>query len=174
MRRGLLLALLAAAIAAVGASVASAGSPSSRVDGGGVVSLQGETDEFGVGASIDANGSNPRGTLVVRALGSPDGNYHTYHGDVSQGCVLVNGNTALVVGLLPASEQYTVPGFGTVAYDALYVVDNGNPSRGQPADLVTTVLLKPSSAQHVCGGAAFSVGPYPMDHGNVIVSDAGA
>lgn len=171
MRRGLLLALLVATVAAVVASVAAAGSGSNRVDGGGVVTAQGETDEFGVGASSDADGSNPSGTLVLRALGA-DGTYQTFHGDVSQGCMIVAGNTALVIGRIPESEQFTVPGFGTVEYDALYVVDGGNPSRGQPADEVFTPLLKASSEQHLCAGAAFPVGPYALDHGNVTVTDA--
>lgn len=86
------------------------------------------TDQFGtasgsVDASSDPDGSNPSGTVTV--TGTFQVGERTLVGDVSQGCLVVVGNTALIIGKIPEDQQWSVPGFGTVEYAAATIEDNG-------------------------------------------------
>jgi hypothetical protein len=74
-------------------------------------------------------GANPSGSIVAQTFGST-GALSTFHGDVAQGCVLVQGNQAAIIGLLPADEQFTfLSGGGTVTHLVKWVdvviQDNG-------------------------------------------------
>jgi len=170
------LAVVAAALASAGGVGAAGGQD--RVSGAGAVTLssqqtQGapEHDQFSVGATSDPDGSNPQG-VVTDELSSPPGSPPTaFQGDVSQGCLIVHGNTAVAVGKLPESEQTVIPGFGTVDYLAVTVVDNGNPDMGQPTDQASAIFLFDRSAQRVCA-QTLQLAVYPLDHGNFDVYDA--
>jgi hypothetical protein len=99
-----------------------------------------------VDATSDRDGANPSGTVVFTAT-FLDG-VRTLHGDVSQGCMIVEGDVALVVGRIPAEEQWFTPGFGTVEYAAVLVEDNGS---GSPSpDLALARALRPSSKDAAC------------------------
>jgi hypothetical protein len=98
----------------------------------------------------------------------------TFHGDVSEGCLLVTGNRAVAVGKLPPEEQFNVPPPAPqpflIQYIAVVVDDHGPPSGGQPADMVAPLFLKATSAQALCAGSQL-VQPAPFEHGNFVVRD---
>jgi len=140
---------------------------SDRVFGSGTV-----TDAFGtasgtVDAYADPDGSNPRGTVTMTATFAHGGD-RTLVGDVSQGCVVVDGNLALVVGRIPEDQQWTVPVFGTVEYAAATVEDNG-----ASLDRAYFVALRESSKQTACatGPSLYVSRLQPLDSGNFTVID---
>lgn len=173
-------AVLAAVLAALAtASSVGAAGGQDRVSGAAIQTLGSEItggapehDQYAVGATADADGSNPSGSIEYSsdAPGLPQ---QHFHGDVSQGCVIVNGNTATVVGILPPSEQFIDPVSGRLIDGvAVFVQDNGNPVQGQPVDQAVSTLLFSSSVANVCAGAPPPSGFLPIEHGNFVVNDA--
>jgi hypothetical protein len=96
------------------------------------------------------NGLNATGT-VTQTYPSPPPNatVSVFHGDVSQGCVRVQGNRAVVVGHLPASEQYDVPNFGHIEWAGAFLEDNGV-AGASPLDRGTAVQFRTTSGQNAC------------------------
>jgi hypothetical protein len=170
------LTVVACALAAlVFAGAGSGGGGHDLVAGGGVQTLtveqvgDNETDVFSVGATSDPDGSNPRG--AVHLTTTELGGERSFTGDVKDGCVLVTGNQAIVVGKLPESEWITIEGFGVVDYLEVAVRDNGNPVGGQPTDEALPILLRDQTAHAVCAGLR-TFPTFPLDHGNFVVQDA--
>lgn len=169
------LALAAASAAALLFTAATTAAPArDGVFGHGTIEAQPfNGDSFTVAATSGPLGEDPRGMVQLRTtidtdLGSVT---TTFHGDVSEGCLVVVANKAVAVGHLPEDEQYTLEGFGTIEYAALIVTDNGHPIDGQPVDEAFPVLLRASSAARVCAGLT-PLGLTPIDHGNFVVEDA--
>src|SRR5207302_10936696 len=137
-----------------------------RAAGGGSVMAFGEQNQLSVGAVSDPDGSNPRGEVTVTTNATLAGTMQTnFHGDVSRGCLLVTGNQATAVGELPESEQFEVPGVGTVRFLAVTVVDNGHPQAGEPVDLASAILLFEQTEVRVCAGLR-TLPVFPLTHGN--------
>ena len=109
-----------------------------------------------VAAASDLGGTNPTGTIVTTLPTTPPGApTNVFHGDVANGCVRHQGNLAVVVGLLPANEQYVFPGFGTVAYNAAVIEDNGV-AGATPVDRGRPILLRESSKVNWCTTMTFA------------------
>ena len=159
--------LLACAVAASAICVAQASADSSgqHVAGAVAYTQNGGAETFTVSARSDAGGVDPTGHITLNAIGQG-----TFHGDVSQGCLRETGNHAVVVGLLPASEQFMIPSGRVIRYVALFVEDNGQPVGGQPTDRVATLLMSDALEQIVCaGGQPAALATVPVERGNVIV-----
>jgi hypothetical protein len=122
--------VLAAAIALVVAGTAGAATFRVSVNGNGTQDLSafgdpGPSSEQ-VSAASDVSGADPSGTIVGQTYTSGDvSSLTTFHGDVSQGCVLFQGNQAAVIGKLPADEQFTA-----------FIDHNGNAHVVQWVDVV--------------------------------------
>jgi hypothetical protein len=159
---------LCAALAALLCAAAAAGANTTvSVSGAGAYTQNGGAETFRVGARSDLDGTNPEGNVTVDALGQG-----TFHGDVSQGCLRVVGNHAVVVGLLPESEQFLSGSGRLIEYVALFVEDNGPPERGQPVDRVASLLLSAAGERLVCaGGQPGALATVPLERGNVRVDD---
>lgn len=121
------------------ASVAVAAPPGDRVRAqGSVDNGNGTVDSFSVHATSGPLGENPRGQVFVDAVfisrknGVTTGN-GTVLGDVRDGCVVVVGNRAAVLGKL--RQPLTLNGPGTVEYVGVTLEDNGEgqlaPDRGE-------------------------------------------
>lgn len=138
---------------------AGAGPAQTTVTGSGTVSVW----SLDVSATVDGNGSNPSGSIVGQV---PPGTFVTnptltaLHGDVSAGRVIRNGNTVDVVGRLPANEQWTVPGFGTIDAIGARIVDQG-PGTPGPVDLVRVSANRTTTSTQICAGAGWPPGPAP-------------
>lgn len=177
MKKTVILSVAVLALAGIGASAGGATGNRDVVAGGGSSTLNdpsmglNEHDQFSVGATSAPDGSDPQGAVTAHIddlAGTTSGDWH---GDVSEGCVIVSGNTAVAVGKLPESQQFEVPGHGVVDYLAVTVVDNGNPQGGEPADQASVILLFDTTAQQVCAGLR-TLPTVPLDHGNFTVQDA--
>ena len=144
------------------------------VAGAGTVMADDATIHFTAGASSEPDGSNPRGEVTLHAAIFGTTNTQ-FRGDVSNGCLIVNGRTALAVGELPESERFVVPGAppgaGPVRFVAVTVVDNGPPEMGQPADLASGLLLFERTGRRACAGTVIPAAG-PLTHGNFVVIDA--
>jgi len=170
------LAALAAAFAVTGGAGA-AGSQDS-VNGAAIQTLGSnvtggapERDQYSVGATSNPDGSNPSGT-VTYSSDAPGLPQRSFSGDVSQGCLLVSGNHAAVVGELPPSQQFTDPVSGRlIKWVAVVVEDNGRSVHGQPTDRAVAFLAFDTTGQRICAGGS-QPGPLPIDHGNFVVVDA--
>jgi hypothetical protein len=155
-------------------AVSSADSPIDRVDGGG--SIIPPTDisapsQFEVGASSGPLGEDPTGHITDRVVVDEAGP-RTLHGDVRAGCLHVMGNRAVVVGRLPDSEQFDLPGVGRIEYVALVIEDNGNPADGQPVDRAVDFILRAVGAERFCTVFDPALAPFfPLNRGDFIVSD---
>jgi hypothetical protein len=83
---------------------------------------------------------------------------NAFHGDVSQGCVRIQGNQAIVVGKLPPNEQYDVQtgsGARRITWASAVVEDNGV-ATGAPVDRASPVLLFETSGTAFCTTASFA------------------
>lgn len=133
---------------------------------------------FAAAAVSGPQGQNPFGLVLDHGTLNTDAGpvTTTLHGDVSQGCLIVNGNHAAIIGRIPVSEQTTLTGFGTVEYDAVFVEDNGRPQQRQPVDRVSEVrALKATSAAAFCAFGSFVWPPaaiFPFASGDFVVHDA--
>jgi hypothetical protein len=98
-----------------------------------------------------------------------------FRGDVSRGCMIVTANQASVVGELPESQQFTVPGappaLGKIAFLSVNVHDNGHPMDGQPVDQASAILLFEATAARLCAGTQ-TLAVFPLEHGNFVVIDS--
>ena len=93
--------------------------------------------------AVDATLSGVAGDLLYTGIGSsagsltvnvpvfpfadatgPGAGLTEFHGDVSQGCVRLEGNHAVVIGHLPADEQFDIP-FGHMEWVGTHLEDNG-------------------------------------------------
>ncbi len=110
-----------------------------------------------VAAASDLGGTNPTGTITTTLPTSyPGPPTNVLHGDVADGgCVRHQGNLAVVVGRLPANEQWSVPNFGTVEYNMAVIEDNGV-AGATPVDRGAPILLKASSKARVCTTTTFA------------------
>jgi hypothetical protein len=129
---------------------------------------------YATGAVSGPQGQSPKGFAFVHKTAISDNGpvTRTFHGDVSRGCLIVTGNRAIVLGRIPASEQVTFEPIGTVVFAGLFIVDNGRPQGGHPADLVFADLLNESFGALACSGV-FAPPPFllPVDRGDFIVHD---
>lgn len=162
-RFGVLL-VLAAAIALVAAGSSAAATFRVGISGNSVQTVSGDPgpSTVQVSATSDVGGANPSGTIVAQTYPSPDpGSLTTFHGDVSQGCLLVQGNQAEAIGKLPANEQVTfVDGGGhthLITWVAVVIQDNGASS-----DLAGVGLLSVNESSGVDLGADICDGAKPF------------
>lgn len=90
----------------------------------------------------------------------------TFHGDVSQGCVRVQGNRAIVIGHLPPSEQFDIP-FGHMEWVGTHLEDNGV-ATGGPVDRGRAFFMRTSSGVNACNPALIPpvAGPEPLSAGD--------
>lgn len=115
-------------VAAVGVARAAPAGDSVKANGS-LSNGNGTFDNFAVYANSGPAGESPRGSVFVDAVfisrltGVTLGN-GTVRGDVSEGCVVVVGNRAAVLGKL--REPLTLTGPGTVEYVGVVVEDNGD------------------------------------------------
>jgi hypothetical protein len=105
-------------------------------------------------------------------MSGPGAGLTVFHGDVSQGCVRVQGNRTLVVGHLPPEEQFDIP-FGHMEWVALHVEDNGVVT-GSPVDRARVSFSRTTSGSNHCNASA---DPFPgaapviaLDSGDVTLS----
>jgi hypothetical protein len=120
---------------------------------------------FVVNAAAHPDDTSPRGTLLMTF------NNQTYHGDVSQGCILVNGDTATVVGKMPESEWFVNGDNGLLyQYIELNVLDDGTPIEGQPVDSGRAFFITTNFDTNPC---LADLPPLdPLSAGDVTVVDA--
>jgi hypothetical protein len=71
-----------------------------------------------------------------------------FHGDVSQGCVRVQGSYAVVIGHLPVSEQFDIP-FGHMEWVGAFLEDNGV-AGASPLDRARGVFFRTTSGANAC------------------------
>ena len=114
-----------------------------------------------VSVTSNVGGANPSGTIVAQTYTSGDvSSLTTFHGDVSQGCVLVQGNQAAVIGKLPSGEQYQFGSPGhthTVEWVEAAIQDNG-----ASGDLSATGVLSVNDATGDDLGADYCNGTKPF------------
>lgn len=129
-----------------------------------------------VAARSSADSTNPQGVLVFRTQATAGGPMTSYTGDVSQGCVKVVGNTAVVIGKLRASQQFNIPDATPqpflIEYIGAAIVDNGRPVNGQPVDEAQPIFMRASSALAVCAGTRHIFMQDPLTQGDFVVHDA--
>ena len=163
----LALGVAAAAPAASPQSLSVAGTAHYESEAGGAT-VRGSVE---VGARSDALGATPTGHITLRTISPVSGGPQVFHGDVSEGCLVVVGNTAVAVGRLQEDEEFDVPGAPPpfrIEFVAVAVQDNGQPVGGQPVDLAQPAFLRAVSAQRVCAGA-LAITPQPFARGNFVV-----
>ena len=152
-----------------GMDITSAGD---HVAGHGSVNA-GAGESFEVGARSEADGTNALGHIVAKlrpALGATEPTL--FHGHVREGCMIVVGNQAAVVGRLSESEAFFSAG-RRIGFIAVRVVDNGPPVNGQPVDLGRPILLFDTTAENLCtsGNIAALAPALPLESGHVVVKD---
>ena len=109
------------------------------------------------GVGVDFDGGNPTGTLTqTYPSPPPNASVNVFHGDVSQGCVRVQGTRAVVVGHLPANEQFDVPNFGHIEWVGAFLEDNGV-AGASPLDRAAAILYRTSSGTNACDPANANV-----------------
>ena len=149
-------------------------SPGDHVAGHGSVNAGADgMESFEVGARSEPDGTNPLGHIVAKLLPFFGATEQTlFHGDVREGCMIVVGNQAVVVGRLPESEAYFFAG-RRIGFIAVRVVDNGPPVNGEPVDLGRPILLFDTTAGRLClSGNIGALAPaLPLESGNVVVND---
>jgi hypothetical protein len=162
MKRLLLLCVLAATLASVSSAAAAAGD---AVNGAGALNAQ---FSFSVAAQSGPAGENPSGLVVFND--QTPGFEGVRQGDVSQGCLVVSGNRAIVVGLLPHSQWLFADG-RVFRWLALWVQDNGplGHSRHRSVDQATARYLQDSSKANACAGLFLPMDP--LTGGDVTVID---
>jgi hypothetical protein len=166
-----LLALAMASFAAVTMPAAASAAGRDVAAGAGRIG----NDWFVTGASSGPLGERPAGMVVMHTTVMSDAGpvTTTFHGAVSQGCLIVDGSRAAVVGRIPEDEQVTFGPIGTIEYATLFVVDNGPPQDGRPVDLAFPDPMNPFFAGLACAGVFAP--PFlllPFEHGNFVVRDA--
>jgi len=140
------------------------GDPSIGISLAGVA---GDLTYVGIGTSTGTiTQTYPSAPIVPGATG-PGASLNVFHGDVSQGCVRVNGNKTLVVGLLPANEQFDTT-FGHIDGLGGLFQDNGA-ATGTPVDLAAAVIYRTTSRQNACDPTKPfpSFAPTALDSGDV-------
>jgi hypothetical protein len=177
--RAIVPVVLSAAVALVVAGTSSAATFSVSISGSSTQTVgsnlppgQGDPGPSTVQVSVssDVGGANPSGTIVAQTYTSVDlSSLTTFHGDVSQGCLLVQGNQSVAVGKLPVSEQFPV-GTKLIDWAIAVVEDNGAPSAG--LDRAATGLLFDGSGTKICNGTTSfaSVISTWLDSGGVVDS----
>jgi hypothetical protein len=151
VRLGALL-VLSASIALVLAGTSAAATFRIGISGSSTQTVVGDPgpSTVQVSAASGVGGANPSGTIIAQTYTSLDvSSLTTFHGDVSQGCLLVQGNQAVAVGMLPVSEQFPV-GSKVIEWAVAVVEDNGASSAG--LDRAATGLLFDTSGTKVCNG----------------------
>jgi hypothetical protein len=149
------------ALLAVGALIMAAGASAATVRIGitGTVTT-GAADPATIavsGVAGDLAGGNPTGAVTVTFPTPPPGaSTNVFHPDISQGCVRVQGNQAVVVGPLPAGEQFTWPGFGLIDKAGTFLEDNGV-AGASPVDRASGVIFMSTSAPCTAPGIWTSV-----------------
>jgi hypothetical protein len=115
------------------------------------VSLSGVAGDLvytGIGSSTGTvTVTMPSAPPFANATG-PGASLTVFHGDVSQGCVRVQGNQAVVIGHLPASEQFDIP-FGHMEWVGAFLEDNGV-ATGSPVDRARGVFFRTQSGANAC------------------------
>ena len=156
-----LVALVAAVAALIAASTASAATlrvaitgsvQTTAVVGGdpsiGIGTASTATSTYtGIGTSTGTIMQTPSAPIDPSATG-PGASLTVFHGDVSQGCVRVNGNRTLVVGLLPVNEQFDTS-FGHIDGLGGLFEDNGVATAG-PVDRAAAITYRTSSRVNAC------------------------
>lgn len=183
MRRHVVgVAIGVAALAATSVAVAAANRD--RASGAGTVTLTfpgfHEVDHFAFTGHSGPLGEDPSGqvTLQVRESEQPIGTDEThFKGDVTEGCVRVDGNRAVVVGKMRERDQFHAPGappvLGPVTYVAIFAEDNDGVT-GRPPDRALPLLLFARTGERVCAGQlALYALMSPLDRGNIEIRDAG-
>jgi hypothetical protein len=116
----------------------------------------------GFSAHSGPSGQNPKGHVEI-TLNPPQPT--KLSGNVF--CLQVTGNRALIL-----SREVRGPNLGDLILTE--VVDNGNPVKGTPPDLIRNSFASnggiiPPSAGFPCGQPAFA--PVPLEKGNIVVRD---
>ncbi len=108
-----------------------------------------------IAAASDVNEANPTGALTMTFPAPPanatglGASLTTFHGDVSAGCLRVQGNRAVVVGHLPLNEQYDITGFGHIEWVAATLEDNGV-ATGSPIDRAHPFVYQTTTGTRTC------------------------
>jgi hypothetical protein len=98
------------------------------------------------GVAGDLGQGNPAGTITQTYPSPPSGApVGVLHGDVSQGCVRLLGNRAIVVGTLPPGEQWDVPGFGHIDRAGAFLEDNGAGAGDRARAVIFRSIANPCS-----------------------------
>jgi hypothetical protein len=156
VRLGVLL-VLSASIALVMAGTSAAATFRVSISGSSTQTVSGDPgpSSVQVSAESDVGGANASGTVVADTYkDNTPGSLTTFHGDVSQGCLLVQGNQAIAVGLLPPSEQFSVQTGGgprLIEWSLAVMEDNGAVG-ATPVDRAATGLLFDTSGPRFCNG----------------------
>jgi len=117
------------------------GDPSIGISLSGVV---GDLTYAGIGTSTGSvTQTYPSAPIAPGATG-PGASLTVFHGDVSQGCVRVQGNRSFVVGHLPSSEQFDIPSFGHIEWAGALLEDNGD-ATGTPVDRARALFFRAST-----------------------------
>jgi hypothetical protein len=169
--KGRLIAALVVALALVAPAAAQA--PGDFVAGSARDVTGATQDHVAVAAHSGPLGEDPRGQIVLRTANPQTGEVQTYHADVSTGCVLVAGNTAVVVGTLPEEDQFDVPPPAPQPFHitSLGVVIQQGTEQGRASDLAQPIFLRAQSAAGVCAGTLTLQLIEPLV-GNFVIEDA--
>jgi hypothetical protein len=124
--------------------------------GVGLAGVEGDQIYTGIGTSNDTGTvtiTMPSAPPFPGAIG-PGATLTAFHGDVSQGCFRVQGNQAIVVGHLPANEQFDV-NFGLptdpqhIEWVGTRLEDNGV-ATGTPVDRGNGIFFRTASGTSTC------------------------
>jgi hypothetical protein len=161
MRKGVSVVLALAALAFASTAIGAGGPYDSAVGAGSGLQVFGP-DSFPFQFTLSAH-DGPNGPSGHFTIHDPD--LGTFGGDVA--CMQVVGNRAIAAG--PLEQPVEESGF-TFVYGAVAVEDNGEgtdvPDRAAP------LLLFPATFARVCAGTEpLSFLGFPIDQGNVVVTD---
>ena len=114
--------------------------------------VAGDLTYAGIGTSTGSLTVAPAAFPFAEATG-PGAGLTEFHGDVSQACVRFQGNRAVVIGHLPANEQFDIP-FGHMEWVGTNLEDNGV---GTAVDRGRAFFMRTSSGVNACNPA----NPFP-------------
>lgn len=155
MRKLLFVCALAGALVVAPHALPGSGN-GDRVLGSGHFVGDGERDHVAVAARSGPAGEDPRGTIVMQTTNPVTLERQTFQADVSEGCVIVTGNTAIVVGALDEEDFFNVPPPAPQPFliTHLGLVVQEVDEEGRPVDIAQPVFLRTQSAERVCAGTA--------------------